>query len=726
MALSLLLLCAVSVPAAAETDPAEGADNGGDERLAAVTAKVKETLGLNTEGYSEFNGSLVDGELAPAWSLNWSGDAGSMEVEATESGQVIRFYRFDADDQRDTGRLTLPKGDPAKAKAAAEAFLKRVLAENESVRLESSGYNSLRQTNYYYRGSILLNGLDSPVDYSVTVRASDNAVTRFYRDNLETEYMGGVPSAGSKTPASTAKALLRDTLSLRLEYVLNEDGSAAALRYLPNTVDSYYVDDGSGKLVNLTELYKEISGDRNYFGAEDGPTAEAAMDTGGNGAPQLTEAEQLGADKLKDMLPKETLEQKARAITELGLGKYTLSSASYRDEGEDQPFITARLVFVKSTDDGSYRRTVTLDAKTGELQSVYSSMPWIEDFTPQVDKEQAEKTAGNFLAAYRAERFGECKPYEGDPVSALRYDGDERQYNISYARSVNGWPFPACALNVEIDSTDGSICGFTETWPEGVSFDSAGGIISMDQAVDAYLDAFQVRCSYVAVPQALSASDPIYAPMLDMGYTYLNALKLGYQLKFDSGKSPMGIDAKSGAPVYGSYSESSFTYGDLDGAGEAKPAIEMLASYNIGFAGGSFFPSRELSQLDLVVLLASTDGLRLNPDDLQSRDADMAYQSAYAMGVLSKAERDDSKALSRLDVLRMLLDAGGYGPVAKLQNIYRTDFADQPDIPNGLLGYAALAQAMGVVNTGSEGMLYPNRTATRADAAIMLLAFMQR
>ena len=43
-----------------------------------------------------------------------------------------------------------------------------------------------------------------------------------------------------------------------------------------------------------------------------------------------------------------------------------------------------------------------------------------------------------------------------------------------------------------------------------------------------------------------------------------------------------------------------------------------------------------------------------------------------------------------------------------------------------MLGYAALAQALGMVKGGSQGRLDPGGAVTRGDAAMMLLAFMER
>lgn len=720
--LSAALASALAFTMAVPGYAAETGDSA--DRLAAVTRKVKDVLALDTEEYKEFSGQLTEGELAPTWRLSWSGDDGSLEVTASESGRILSYYFYSSDEDRNSAPLSLPKSDPAKAKAAAAAFLKRVLAPGETVDLDAASGNgdALRQTRYYFRGTVLLNGCSSPLRFSLSVRALDNAVVQFHRDSLETGYIGAVPAASFHTKQSAAESLLRETLSLRLEYVLEEGGDTAVLRYLPNSMDSFYVDDASGKLVNLTELYEELGRDyKSESGAAEDAEAGPMADAGGSNG--LTQAEKLGAEKLKGTLDKETLDGKARAVPQLGLDSYALASAAYQEqEINGVPAIVARLTYAKRVQEDTLRRWVTLDAKTGALMSVQSSGRWDGDEVKKVEEAAARKTAEAFLTDQQGERFALCAAYTG---GASGENGRYGVWGFQYARKVNGYFFPDDRFTVGIDTMDGSVCSYVQSWTQDVQFDSPDGIISMEQAAGAYFKTFQVTGGYVAVPQKLDLSDPGQAPLAEMGYRALNSLKLGWQLAAPE-KSAAGIDAKTGQPVFWEGGESgSLEYGDLEGS-PAKDAAEALADYGIGYAGGKFRPGKKLTQLDLVALLASTQGVLIDPDNPADGDADRAYRAVYGMGALQRSERSDSRLLSRMDMIKLLLDAGGYRPAAKLQGIYRTDFADQKEIPAAMLGYAALAQGMNVAPADSAGRLNPGQSATRGDAGVMLLAFMQR
>ena len=125
---ALAMICSLAVPVLA--------DGTADERLAAVTALVKEALGLDTDRYTDFYGDLDDNPLAPAWYLRWSNAEGeSLSVTASESGKVISYSAYDsASSSPYTGGFApaFPEGDRESARKAASEFLSRVLTEGET------------------------------------------------------------------------------------------------------------------------------------------------------------------------------------------------------------------------------------------------------------------------------------------------------------------------------------------------------------------------------------------------------------------------------------------------------------------------------------------------------------------------------------------------------------------------------------------------------------------
>lgn len=721
--LSLFLALSVASSLALPVAAAQGAE----DRLSEVTLKVKNTLDLNTDEYTEFYGDLDENILSPSWNLEWYGEGSSLSVVATEEGKILHYYRHEnGTDSSSRGSFApaFPSGDRDSARQAAQAFLNRVLTKGETFTMEDRGTDGLNTTAYRFQGEVLLNGLPAGLTYSISVRCEDNAVTSFYRDDQSGLVMGDVPSNRARTSAESARAKLRDTLSLRLEYVLPEANvTQAILRYLPEYGDDYYVDASDGSLVNLSELERTLAKEGGAMGGAG--NSAAAKDEAAAEAPaaSISKAEQEGIDKLTGVLEQGVLDRAVRAISALGLDSYTLSAVNYTvpREDEEQGTVTATLRYGRQVGGNAWRRTAVVDAKTGELIRVYSS-GWMpeEGVSRPVDSAAAQRTAEAFLREQCPTQGSKTAVY--DSSNAL--DGERTvSHSFTFAQRENGYFFPANSIRVEVDATDGSISAYQKNFNDSVTFESAEGILTMDQALDAWLDTYAVTLKYVHVPSAIDYSEPNYQALKDYGVAYLYRLKLGYALERE--EYLLGIDAKTGQAAVPDWpmEEDRISYGDISGHW-AQGKIETLAKFGVGYQGGQFHPDRVLTQLDLVALLASTQGYVYIPGEKTA--ADDLYSYAYGLGLLDRTERDDDLILSRGEAVKLILDAMGYGPIAKLEGIFRTKFTDDSIIPTRYYGYVALAQGLGMVTGDPTGAFCHYAEATRAQAAVMLYNLLDR
>lgn len=711
--LAAALACALSLPAAA------AGEEGADARLAQVTQKVKQTLLVGDE-YDTFYGELRENELTPLWRLEWTGENAGLSVSAGEDGKIYSYSYSEEASRWDSGGYgpAFPKMTLAQAQETAGVFLSRVLTGRESAAFSKSGTQQPNTTSYRLSGTVRLNDLDSPIGFSITVRAEDGKILRFSRDDLYTKYTGGVPSADAKASSGQAGALLKGTLSLRLEYVLAQDGKNAVLRYLPNPMDTYFVDARTGRLENLSDLYEQASdkesgrfdgGGGNASGGAPAPSA----------APELSAPEQEGIAKLEGVRAKDELDGQARAVAQLGLAAYTLSDFSYsvdRDTGD----VSAVLQYYKREGDAAWRRTVTVDARSGDLLRVNSSAPYEENRKRSVATAAAQAKAEAFLKEFRGEDYAKCALYESDDAAR---DFGSAFHSFTYAQRENDCFFPENSISVSVDGTDGSISAFEPSFKAAPAFEDLEGILTPQEALDAYFKTYRVELAYLAVPEKLDLSSPEARPLADLGYTYLYALRLGYALERE--EPVAGIDARTGGPIRTGEARSVIAYGDLDGCW-GRTQVEALAGCGVGWLGGRLEPGKQLTQIDLVALLASANGYLYDPGAQGEGGADSLYQYAYSTGILAKADRDDGKQLTRAETVRLLLDATGYGKAARLEGIYKCSFADEAEIPARYYGYAAIAQGLGVVSGDGAGRFAPNRTATRLEAAVMLYQFMSR
>ena len=450
--LSAALLCGTALPALADSETA-------DARLTQVTQAVKSALDLDTTAYTDFHGDSTEDALAPVWYLTWTGDAGSLSIEALEDGTVIYYslseYIETPEPLTGSALPAFPAVDNDAATAAAQSFLDKVLDKGvESAELELTRSPDLNGGDYRFSADILLNGLPSPLSLSLTVRAEDLEVIRFSRDVLANSCLGGIPSAVPAASEAEAAALLRATLDLRLEYVLSDDDpTRAVLRYLPEYGHDFYVDAATGELIDLTELESGMFQNGMGAGAAN-DTAESAPSASPEGG-ALTAAEQAGIQKLEGVQSKETLDAGLRSVTEYGLTDYELVGASYTllEGGEDtEDRVTCALQYSRSAGDGVWRRTFTVDARTGAVESLYSRGPWNEERKPALTAAEAQAKAEAFLKAYYPDHAGHLALYNSSTDSVAE---GYPFYSFTFARQENGYFFPEHSYTVGIDANYG-------------------------------------------------------------------------------------------------------------------------------------------------------------------------------------------------------------------------------------------------------------------------------
>ena len=117
----------------------------------------------------------------------------------------------------------------------------------------------------------------------------------------------------------------------------------------------------------------------------------------------------------------------------------------------------------QQTDQGVWRRYVTLDAKTGGLERRIQLHALAGGLPGSGLRREARKKAEAFLSKYQGELFGKSAAYEQVPARRPKLLDDARPRLVAfvYAQQVSGYFFPDNCLYARIDSSDGSVSGFT-------------------------------------------------------------------------------------------------------------------------------------------------------------------------------------------------------------------------------------------------------------------------
>ncbi len=708
--LSAVLLITMAVPALAEESQ--------DEALKRVTQVVKNTLGIDNS-YTEFSGDLTDEGDFSYWSLYWRKDGGSISVNADTNGKVISYSKNTDDYYRDNSGYSpsFPKVSREELLSVAKAFVEKLLSKNESISFSSSdsGLSVQNVESYQFCGTINYNKLKSPETFFVQVRLADKSVISFSRNNFSSAYTADIPSATPSVAIDKASELLKGQVKLRLQYVLDKDGKTAVLQYLPVYNSDIAVDASTGSLIDLYSYVYNANRDM-------GDSAKSIADDESG----LSDVEQSTIDKLEGVYSKSELDAAVRAISALGLDSaYTLDSARYTMD-KTTGNVQCTLDYIKKISDEAAIQTrfpdayasmkasggiypvnidkrVTIDAKTRALISMYTFKNAGKEASVQSEA-QLKANAEAFLSTYFTEK------YKAAAFNEL--DSDTKEGSLVYSQTANGILFPANSLSVAVSKYDGTIDSFSADWTNGVGFASADGVISADKAMAAYTACFQAVLQYVNVALNDSNTSISYPK-------YGTDCKLVLAYKFESENNIDGIDAKTGKAIIETAEDTqAITYTDLNGC-YGKAQIEKLAQYGIGFTGTSFQPTAQLTQKDAIILLLSAVDYKVDNED-------SLYQAAYNYKLLTKAEKNVGKLMTRAEFVKMLVGATEYGPAAALDGIYKCGFRDDSKITKTYYGYVAIAKALKIIGGDSKNNFNPSSVITRQDAAIMLYNFMSR
>jgi len=713
----------VMIPAStAEPSASPTGDGGMDDALTAITLAVKNTLGVS-DNYTSFTGNYNE-YVQNTWSLDWSGTNGSLDVTADGQGKVLSAYYY----LNSTSANTFGGFDPRlptqtdEAEKAASDWLSKLMGEGETARITATNYSLNGSGSYDFSGTVLLNGLDSPVTFSICVGA-DLSLQSYSRSDANVGYLGDVPGTDAAASQNDASDLLKAAVKLELYYV--SDGENAALTYVP-CGPTTIVDAATGQSVDMDALYASFTG--SGYAPENGATAYA--EDSASGGATLTPVEESSISNYDGVMDKSALDEMVRSISSLGVDDgFTLRDCTYSLDNETGN-ISAALRYAKAmTGDDLYGYTqadydnsvssgctmditkyITLDAKTGALIGVSTDYPL-------TDKDAGASLGADVLAA-DADAFLKTNASDHYADTALcTLSGYDTTDGYTYAREANGYFFPENYLYVSLNAAAGTVDSFSSVWDDDMQFATADQIVDEAAAEDAYIGALTVTLGYTAWPESVDYTNPLFDAAANWGYTWVESLKLVYYYAGTDAVS--GVDAATGkVQTATDGSTVTYTYDDIDSS-PRKSAIEALGAAGVGLSGEKFQPRAAITQRVAAELLLQACGY----SDAADWDDDTLGREAAYMGFISASDWNPDSWMTRMDFLRAMIGASPYGKAAALTGVWSVSYSDAGSVDAGDLGFAAVAQALGVV---TDGNLSPAITCTRAFAAQVLYNYMTR
>ncbi len=448
----------------------------------------------------------------------------------------------------------------------------------------------------------------------------------------------------------------------------------------------YRIKNNNAGFINVEtgEVVTEDKGDNIIFREE---SAGAMQDSANKNESSLTPEEIKEITAVEGLLSVNEIEAKVKKLPYVKFPKDVVLKSSNLSKDDDGKYIYN--IRYSNEKDGAYAYVyISAYAENGKLISFYmgdSEKREDEKLLTDKQKELAKQNSEKFLAAVAEIEFEETRFEE-----SVEYDGYVESY---YPRRIEGVKHMSEGISVTYDVESDSIRNYTLNFTET-------GFPSPHYAI-AYKEAYTRLVGY----------SPIVKMYVKSGGKYVLCATL-------ENKSII-LDGLTGEPkdVVKNQNQS-FSYDDIN-AHWVEEAATKLAEIQLGFEGGKLNPDEKITQEDFLRFMASG----MYGKYYQTYETDVLYKNLIREGVLSESEKNPSANITREDAFVYIIRMAWLEKVAKLENIYKVDYADSNLLSEGKIGYCAILSGLGVV-CGDGGYLRPQDNLTRAESVIMLYRYL--
>lgn len=674
-----------------------------------VLLAVKGKIDIPSEA-DKFESNSSTDEDGTVYDFSWHDEDRTIAINIECDGNArIKSYNIYKD--RDGGYTRLSPVTKEQAKAVADEFIKKTVPENfENTddcfvynEEDSGSYLNFRNSEYWFSYDRIRNGAkvkSNDARVQVEIFGDTAEVTSFDCNwDFKTEFEDAEKYDGD----ISAKYIEQFPLELVYEkdypWVLyrsaDKDEEKAQMIYRIKDNEVGYISSSTGeKVTEDPRIFRHFA---------ENATADAGDMAGGgsakNSQPSLTEAELKEVETAANFIKPATAEKTLRSLGELKLtSDVRLTNSSVRTDGERY-----YLRLYMGMDEGKinpnstkyHNLYATLDAQSGEIISIsnYTNGSDRSKELTDAEKDKAAAAIGAFVKKIADKKLSESGKAETETYGTY--------VSAYYPRLVNGIEYVNDGISTGYDAASKTVTSYNLTWDTDVSyFESPDKAISADDAYKAILDKIPLEQVYI---------------ISDGKYRLCTTL---------SNKETVRLDAISGELIQRDKSEPvKADYNDVDGHW-SETAVKALADVGIALPGESFRPDDNISLGDMMRLMAATFWY----SNLAASDDSELAENLADRGIITRDEAktiDFGAAVSREDSFVYMIKFMGYEKIAKMNGIFKCDFADGNLLSIDKVGYAALLSGFGVVS-GDGGMLRPNSYLTRGETAVMIYNYLTK
>lgn len=666
------------------------------------------------------------------WDMNWNSNDAIKSVNINVSvnannGKIVSMGKREY--SRTNSQPSIPSITQEQAKEAAEAFIKKVNPEKlDETRLIDDSmnrymYGGYQPVNYNFNYQRYVNGVLLEGDF---IRIEVDGVTGNVI-SFETRWGDGLklPAAEGIIDKAKAEEIFRKQAEMSLMYInfrnkydYEFQSKAIKLVYNLGYESSGMVDAKTGTILD----YAALSGQKMDIKDLTPEQKAALLKKVGEVKSAASEIDSSRAEKVMTEKLKEIFGEDYK----VDYLRYEENSYNYDTNGRKA--WTASFYKDEESRRLGESGQITIDALTEGIINLYrfdNSFRYDEEFTSKLTWEEAYNVAVEAVAKYFPDKLNNIKTELRHIAYKQIINGKEipeREYYFHFPRLANGIVYNNDNVSVSIDAKTGTFRQLACRWTDKLEFPSTTGAMKASDAEDILFEKFKPELTYVLIPnskvQGKSSGE----------------YKLVYRLK--SSVSPYmteNIDAFTGKLVNydgQEVSEQSDEFQNKIKGHKAEKELSILAFQGI-LDTANFELNKEVTKLDFVKMLVDAKGYRpyilkdiaaLKYSNVGTDNANYKYlQMAVYYGILEnkEGEFDFNQKVTREEMAIALVKLLGYDNLAKAKDIFTLSLSDSSEIKEDSLGYLAIAKALGILEVENE-KIRPADNATMVEMSLAI------
>ncbi|MHB8063760.1 MAG: YcdB/YcdC domain-containing protein, partial [Ruminiclostridium sp.] len=467
LAFAIMITFMVPVMASSSTSADMGLKN-------AIKA-VKEKIDI-PEDCNKFTYNIYNQEGLISWNLGWSNEESQKSINVTidENNLITNYNSYD----NKSYEKKIPKYTKEQGLEIAEKFINKLdpklLQQYKLIENNANSYYTDSEYNFNYTRQ------KDEINYSmnninVNINSYTGEVTNY---NCNFSKNTTFEDASKIISIEQAKKAFIEKLGLKLVYNVKTENEKTStyLAYIPKNPNKY-IDALTGEAETTDNRYG-IYYDEDMVMAQKSMVRSAAGETANIA---LTPDEINAIDGMSGLLSKDDIDKKLRANDFLNLdSEFTLTNAYLsKDRRNNETLIWSFSYTKKINKDTNETRavSVSVDARSGEIQNFWTYYPSVVGAKPQKTKDQAKEISDDLLKSIIPSNYSNFK-YDDNYFNYVD-DKTKNQFTFRYVRVENDIECPSDYVNITYDNLSGNVIGMDSNWNKNLKFDAPKPAISI-------------------------------------------------------------------------------------------------------------------------------------------------------------------------------------------------------------------------------------------------------